>query len=371
MDAAKCVNHVHGYACECFKGTFGDGFAGKADYWETGDWRTPQGYVNASGCADLETPSLALEGPDPVVFKTEPCRGERLSSLLGHGVAQTPEMSHDIATQFEEFVKSSPGALCGRSDPWLCVAETDFDAVSGKIVALPRDSIALGQPRLKTARATDAGIVECFFLVPYSVADAAGNVAVAEQKVVVREISLAAFEAELRLDSSKLTIRPEMPTCIPCPSCMITECNIHGRIEKTQDTLTTQSICDSTCVESLTASLEIAEKRLLRLGVLVAVTSSVTFVSLFTAANTRLRLATLNGHLGNQMGTNSVDSPAALAGSQTTAAIRDSLANHKPCPFPLCNWAAPRQRERFAPGIVVLAAPKQPSQTPEGARGTA
>ena len=309
MDAAKCVNLIDGYSCKCSRGTIGDGFANKVSYWDSGGWRKPRGYVNASGCLDIENPSLTLWGQNPIEIRIERCRRERLPALIASSTMHVPDVFRDISDEIAELIRSSPEALCDRPGAGRCATATDFDAVSGQSIVLPPESIILGLPRQKRTRITSAGSLEYLFAVPYSVADAAGNVAIAEREIVVRELSLTDFEAELQASTLKAAdMKPKMPVCKPCPLCTTikevdTETNdsasCHNKYVKdpSQAIASMREFCTDSSVRSLLDSLQNAEKRALTFGLLASAAASFAIIAIFIAANTKLALATLNGRM--------------------------------------------------------------------------
>jgi hypothetical protein len=385
VDAAKCVNLVDGYSCKCSRGTIGDGFANKVSYWDLGGWRKPRGYVNASGCLDIEKPSLTLWGPNPIEIRIERCRRERLPALIASSTMHVPDVSREISDEITELIRSSPEALCDRPDAGRCATATDFDAVSGHSIVLPPESIILGLPRQKRTRITSAGNIEYFFAVPYSVADAAGNVGIAEREIAVRELSLTDFEAELQASALKAAdMKPNMPVCKPCPvrttiKRVHTESNdsvnCHNKYvqDPSQATASTREFCTNSSVQSLLNSLQNAEKRALTFGLLASAAASFAIIAMFIAANTKLALATLNGRMSfEQHPDPNVPGTPRSNGESDTHSMHSPFQSpydtnmsmqHPDSPTPRvpCSVQAKKRRTKHAGSA---SAPPEPARTP-------
>ncbi|KAJ1462154.1 hypothetical protein M885DRAFT_611038, partial [Pelagophyceae sp. CCMP2097] len=188
---AKCANTRGSYACTCPGGTEGDGFRAVASWDAAADWRVSPTYRGGTGCADVAPPTLVLLGPNPVVLRVERC-----TDLAGKDRACAA--GDVILRDLEKLAETAPHRLCGGEKGLRCFRATDADAATGA----QRDVSARVQVG-KPVRAAALHEGHAAFTVPYTVSDAAGNVATQDRVVVIKQLSLLDVEAELRPEAAR------------------------------------------------------------------------------------------------------------------------------------------------------------------------
>lgn len=243
---ASCVNEPGGYRCVCPPGSAGDGFIvpsssgghGKGsvpDFWQRGhsakdpdSWRVPRTFAGGTGCTDTEPPEIVLVGPNPITLRTERCVGHTLLSRYSPHhrknssddiMPSQPSLS-DTDAEVAELVDVAPEALCGGDDGdrrATCAQAYDIDPFAAQKQVDLTSRIVVGKPFLveTTSRHPPNSLV---YLIPYSVSDDAGNVAVEHRELILKIMTLDDVQAELETKCPPVKC-PKCPAPQPYRKC--------------------------------------------------------------------------------------------------------------------------------------------------------
>lgn len=196
---AKCINTIGSYACQCPSQSSGDGFLESAQFGESNP--APNSYNGGTSCVDTSKPVIALQGPNPKVFKICECGG--LSGIMSKAKSADDAKLHGEQQQLysydiKEMIRATAGAeLCATYDktspkPSDCVKATDHTHQGDVDLS---DRVVVGEPIQKSA---------LHWVVPYDVKDDAGNEAVTVYRdVEVQEVDLASLESKIRQEVIK------------------------------------------------------------------------------------------------------------------------------------------------------------------------
>ena len=201
---ADCRNTIGSYSCRCPSRTSGDGFLKSAEFdpKDTG-FPAPSSFEGGTSCVDTSKPVLAVQGPNPKIFRIAKCGGLSgvMSPYSSRGNGETEDDKEQLVanqqglygTDIVEMIRATVGAeLCATHESPRVKASDCIEAIDhtykGKVDLSNR--VVVGDPVQKS---------RLHWVVPYDVRDDAGNQATTVYRdVIVEEVGLYGLEKKIR-----------------------------------------------------------------------------------------------------------------------------------------------------------------------------
>ena len=198
---AVCRNTDGSYTCQCPVQTTGDGFLKSTKFESDSAYPVPTSYKGGTSCVDTSKPVIAVQGPNPKIFRVSECGGlNGVMSPYSRNNQNDDEkelLSSNQRSLYEidikEMIRATAGAeLCATYEnpnvnPSDCVNAIDRTYKGDVDLS---DRVTVGDPVQKS---------RSHWVVPYDVKDDAGNqAATVYRDVMVEEVSLAGMEKKIR-----------------------------------------------------------------------------------------------------------------------------------------------------------------------------